>query len=86
MSRRRPHPPGATRRIGAGEFKQRCLQLMDEVAQQHTSLVITKRGTPVAKLVPVEAEATDPFGSMRGTVAYLGDIVASDANVWTEDA
>jgi antitoxin (DNA-binding transcriptional repressor) of toxin-antitoxin stability system len=59
---------------------------MDEVAQQHTSLLITKRGTPVAKLVPVEAEATDPFGSMRGTVAYLGEIVASDADSWFEDA
>jgi len=86
MPRRRPRYPTADRRIAAGDFKQRCLQLMDEVAQHHTSLVITKRGTPVARLVPVDAEAADPLGSMRGTIAYLGDIIASDADMWTEDA
>jgi prevent-host-death family protein len=84
----RPHSrsPVEPRRIGAGEFKQRCLQLMDEVAEERTTLIITKRGVPVAKLVPVEAESADPFGSMRGTVAYLGDIVSPDRESWGDDA
>lgn len=38
--------------IGAAEFKARCLQILDEVGPE--GIVITKRGKPVAKLVPVE--------------------------------
>lgn len=42
--------------IGAGEFKAKCLQLLDDVALQRGTLIITKHGKPVAKLVPVEPE------------------------------
>lgn len=42
------------RTIPAGEFKARCLALIDEVAETGRSLVITKRGKPVARVVPVE--------------------------------
>ena len=41
--------------ISAGEFKTRCFALLDEVAQTGQPLVVTKRGKPVARLVPVEA-------------------------------
>lgn len=75
-------PTGTT--IGAGEFKARCLQLMDDVAERHTEIVITKYGKPVAKLVPVEEEVPDSFGAMAGTVEYRGDIVAPDHESWPE--
>ena len=39
--------------INAAEFKAKCLKLLDEVAATHEPLVITKRGKPVAKLVPI---------------------------------
>jgi prevent-host-death family protein len=42
--------------IPAGAFKQGCLRILDEVAQTHREVVITKRGKPVAKLVPVKRE------------------------------
>jgi prevent-host-death family protein len=45
------------RYVAATEFKANCLRLMDEVAQQRRPIIITKRGKPVAKLVPVEEEA-----------------------------
>jgi prevent-host-death family protein len=41
------------KRVPAAEFKANCLRLMDEVAQQRRAIIITKRGKPVAKLVPV---------------------------------
>lgn len=63
--------------ISAGEFKAKCLKLMDEVASSHEKVVITKRGKPVAMLVPVEAEEAAPlFGYMAGTASVQGDIVA----------
>jgi prevent-host-death family protein len=42
--------------IPAGAFKQGCLRILDEVAESHREVVITKRGKPVAKLVPVKEE------------------------------
>ncbi|HJW13078.1 MAG TPA: type II toxin-antitoxin system Phd/YefM family antitoxin [Thermoanaerobaculia bacterium] len=41
--------------VPAGEFKARCLALLDEVAETGKPLLVTKRGKPVARLVPVEA-------------------------------
>jgi prevent-host-death family protein len=42
------------KQMAAGEFKAQCLAVMDEVAATREPVVITKRGEPVAKLIPVE--------------------------------
>lgn len=68
--------------IAAGEFKSRCLKLMDEVSTRRTSVIITKRGKPVAKLVPVEAVRGKLFGCMKGTGRATGDIVAPLGERW----
>ena len=39
--------------MAAGQFKDRCLKTLDEVAKTKSAVVITKRGRPVAKLVPI---------------------------------
>ncbi len=63
--------------IAAGEFKAKCLKLMDRVARDHEEIVITKRGKPVAKLVPVnDAETPTGRGCMEGTIKIVGDIVS----------
>ena len=60
----------------AGQFKAVCLRVMDEVNRTRESVTITKKGKPVAKLVPAETPAKDVFGCMRGRVEIVGDIVA----------
>ncbi|MGH7065340.1 MAG: type II toxin-antitoxin system Phd/YefM family antitoxin [Stellaceae bacterium] len=74
------------RLVAAADFKAKCLRLMDEVAKDRQAIVITKRGKPVAKLVPVEAEPTDLFGRMAGSLKICGDIIGpiEDAG-WTGD-
>jgi prevent-host-death family protein len=62
--------------IPAGEFKARCLKLMDEVAERRIRVRITKKGRPVAELVPLEAEGDDPAGCLAGRLEILGDLVA----------
>ena len=63
--------------VAATEFKAKCLKLMDRVAERRETFVITKRGKPVAKLVPVERQDKEPlFGRMRGMVEETGDILA----------
>ncbi|MGH6904527.1 MAG: type II toxin-antitoxin system Phd/YefM family antitoxin [Geminicoccaceae bacterium] len=68
--------------IPAGEFKARCLKLMDEVRATRRPIVITKRGKPVARLVPVEEATPSIFGRMRGTVTIHGDIVGPTGEEW----
>jgi prevent-host-death family protein len=67
--------------IGAGEFKAKCLQLLDDVAEQRGTLVITKHGKPVAKLVPVEPEQR-MFGALRGSVVEEQDIISPTNADW----
>ncbi len=70
--------------IPAGEFKAKCLKLMDKVARSREPIVITKRGKPVAKLVPPDEPAPRPplFGYMAGTAEILGDIVRMPEVEW----
>jgi hypothetical protein len=66
-----------TRTIAAGEFKAKCLQLMDEVNEKKLTLIVTKRGKPVMRASAVEAEEK-PFRSLWGrspNVKILGDIM-----------
>ena len=65
-----------TSTVPAGEFKAKCLKLIDEVAEKRKPLVITKRGKPVARLVPEPPKRRQLFGSMKGSVLWEGDIIS----------
>jgi prevent-host-death family protein len=60
--------------MGAGEFKARCLKVMDQVRATREPVLITKRGRPVAKLVPVDRRGDDIFGCLKGVMEIVGDI------------
>jgi len=66
--------------IGAAKFKAECLGLMDEVESRGTHFVITKKGRPVARLVPVETpeeNAENPLDFLYvGGGKIVGDIIA----------
>ena len=65
------------KKIAAGEFKAKCLALMEEVQSTRRPIVITKRGKPVAKLVPVEdGKEDDWIGRLNGKMRIVGDIVS----------
>ena len=72
--------------ISAAEFKAKCLELMDSVAATGASVVVTKRGRPVARLSPVRARRGSAFGSMKGRIRILGDIVSPIDEAWDADA
>jgi len=61
--------------IPAGEFKAKCLKLLDQVAEKHETLIVTKRGKPVVQVVPIQQPST-LFGSMKGSVLYMGDVIS----------
>jgi prevent-host-death family protein len=62
------------RRIQAGEFKARCLAVLDEVRATKEPVVITKRGSPVAKLIPADTSSDDFIGRLEGVIKIVGDI------------
>jgi prevent-host-death family protein len=73
-------------KIAAGQFKARCLKLMDEVQKKRQPIVITKHGKPVAKLVPADAEpAAGLYGSLKGRAQIVGDIVAPLDIAWNAE-
>ena len=65
-----------TRTMPAGKFKAQCLAVMDEVQKNRQAVVITKRGKPVAKLVPVESTGDEIFGFFQGKGKITGDVVS----------
>ncbi len=67
--------------IPAGEFKAKCLKLLDKVAEDRQPLVITKHGKPVAQVVPMPAEK-NIIGAMRGSVLWEGDIISPTDVEW----
>lgn len=68
-------------KVPATEFKAKCLEIMDRVAERRETYVITKRGKPVAKLVPVARAEEEPlFGRLRGIAEEVGDIVKPAAS------
>lgn len=64
--------------MAISEFKAKCLAIIERVRQTGQPLLITKRGVPVAQVLPPplpEPEAKSAFGCMKGTARELGDIV-----------
>jgi len=64
-----------TKTMAAGAFKVHCLKVMDEVQKKRETIVITKRGKPVVKIVPADQEKDEIYGFLKGKGKILGDIV-----------
>jgi len=62
--------------MAAGTFKAKCLAVMDEVQKKREIVVITKKGKPVAQLVPMTTEPDPIFGFLLGKGRIVGDIVS----------
>lgn len=71
------------RSIPAGEFKARCLRLLDDVARTGEPLVVTKRGRPVARVVPPREGATP---DLRGSIVRETDLISPIDERWDADA
>ena len=64
------------KKMAAGSFKTNCLAVMDEVQARHETVVITKHGKPVAKLVPVNTDTDEIYDFLAGNGVVNGDIVS----------
>ncbi|MBI2960935.1 MAG: type II toxin-antitoxin system Phd/YefM family antitoxin [Betaproteobacteria bacterium] len=65
------------KQVSAAKFKEQCLALIDQVDTD--GIVITKRGKPVAKLIPLGTDAASLIGSLRDKIKIKGDILSTGA-------
>jgi prevent-host-death family protein len=69
--------------VGATEFKARCLQIMNAVHDRKlNSVIVTKRGKPFVKLVPVPEEPNLVYGSLAGLAKVVGDLTEPVDVIW----
>jgi antitoxin (DNA-binding transcriptional repressor) of toxin-antitoxin stability system len=68
--------------MAAGSFKVHCLAVMDEVQATRQTVVITKRGKPVAKLVPADKDAGEIYHFLRGKGSVVGDVISPALDDW----
>ena len=62
--------------LGATQFKASCLEVLERVRRTGEAVTITKRGKPIARLVPTtDAAEAPPQKALLGSVEVLGDIV-----------
>lgn len=73
-------------RMPAGEFKAKCLQVMEQVKKERKQLVITKRGKPVARLIPCDDQPFQLFGCMKGSVKSYGNLIDPIEDAWESNA
>lgn len=73
----------ASEETGVSEFKKHCLRLFEVLRRQGKESVITKRGVPIARVVPVRSEEEGPLQRiLEGKIEIAGEIVETD---WSED-
>ena len=69
--------------ISATRFKEQCLTLLDNLGND--GLIITRRGRPVARLLPLEPHDAELIGSLRDKIVVRGDILSTRVD-WAADA
>jgi prevent-host-death family protein len=64
--------------VAISEFKAKCLSLLEEVSKTRTPLRVTRRGKPIADVVPASSETEERswIGSMSDSIDIVGDIVS----------
>jgi prevent-host-death family protein len=73
--------------MAAGKFKTHCLSVIDEVYTRREEIILTKRGKPMAKLMPLPRQHDEIFGCMREMGRIVGDIVSplDPTDLWNSE-
>ncbi len=68
--------------LNISEFKAKCLRLLEETKQKGKEYIITKKGVPVARVVPIQKKILKTRrGSLKGLAEIKGDIVHFDTSI-----
>jgi prevent-host-death family protein len=63
--------------LSVSKFKATCLSVLEQVKTKRKKVRITKRGVPIAEIVPVNGvNGKEKKASLKGCVTFIGDIVS----------
>lgn len=62
--------------MAVSEFKAHALRALDEVAKSRESILVTKRGKPLARVVPFDEKEESQPGKLAHALVFEGDIVS----------
>lgn len=70
--------------MGISKFKTNALKILDQVSKTHEVIVITRRGKPLAQIIPYRTNDKHPMpGTLSETLVFEGDIISPlDENMW----
>lgn len=72
--------------ISAAEFKAKCLKIMDTVQHTREEVLITKRGKPIARLLPAGSPVKkSPFASMLKQAEMMDDLIDPTGETWNAE-
>lgn len=71
--------------VKAGDFKARCLALLDQVAEHGEPILVTKRGRPVAVVSAPASVVDDARERLFGSVVFESDLVSPIDEAWEAD-
>lgn len=70
--------------VPAAEFKTHCLALLNEVAEHHETVIVTKHGRPVARVLPY---ITDPtHNPLKDSILFETDLISPIDETWDAEA
>ena len=69
-------------KVAAGKFKAQCLALINHVAQSHETIIITKHGKPMVKVVPLDQKKDMKQKDLKNVATYIGDLVSPIDEAW----
>ena len=70
--------------IAVGEFKAKCLKIFEEVHTKQDKIIITKRGEPIAEILPFSGKTGDVREKLKNSILFEGDIVSPIDEPWGE--
>ena len=69
--------------LSVSEFKAKSLELFERVSKTGESYVITKRGKPIAQVIPLEAPSKKlRLGALADLVIHIGDVESPIDEKW----
>lgn len=80
---------GHMRVMAIAEFKAKCLAVLEEVANSESSLTVTKRGKPIARVIPISSRSNaTPQAELFGTMHEVSDDQSSvfPSDTWDMNA
>ncbi len=70
--------------VPAAEFKTRCLALLNEVAEHHETVIVTKHGRPVARILPYATDAVP--NPLKDSILFETDLISPIDEAWDAEA